>query len=413
MHRPTQRALALAVQLPSQSPSEVSTSMSELQQLAHGLGIQVVHQVVQRRPTATSPSLLGEGKLDELARLVAELKVEQVLVDGALGPGQQRQLEQALEVGVMDRTAVILRIFEQRAGTRQARLEVELARLRYELPRVRDDQTLGDREGGGGRAGRGNSNVELAKQRLRERIAAVRSELDAIEASTERRRAQEHDVFRVAFVGYTNAGKSSLMRALTGSEVLVEDKLFATLSPTVRPLLPRTTPPILVSDTVGFIRNLPSELVASFRSTLDEAKDAGLLLLVVDAADTEWRDQLRVTHETLDLIGVARAHRRVVLNKVDRLDPGERAKLATELPEGLQISAHRKEDAAVLRAVLVDAVDGELVTRTLEVPWAKAGVIAELRGQLRVVSEESGARLSLTVRAHPAVLARLERRLAE
>ena len=256
----TPRAIVLAVQLPPQSDTDVAVSLSELEQLASGLGIRVVHTAIQKRATRTSPTLVGEGKLQELASLTGGVHAiaEMLLVDGELSPGQQRNLELALGVEVLDRTAVILRIFEQRAQTREARLEVEIARLQYETPRVRDDHAADDREGGGGRGGKGHTNVELAKQRNRERLAELRRELAEVQASAATRRMRRKDALRVALVGYTNAGKSSLMRALSGSDVLVEDKLFATLGTTVRSLSPETTPPILVSDTVGFIKNLPS-----------------------------------------------------------------------------------------------------------------------------------------------------------
>jgi len=328
-------------------------SLSELEQLASGLGIRVVRTVIQKRSARTSPALVGEGKLRELASLRASVIAERVLVDGELSPGQQRNLELALGVEVLDRTAVILSIFEQRAQTREARLEVEIARLQYETPRVRDDHAIDDREGGGGRGGKGHTNVELAKQRNRERLAELRRELAEVQASAATRRMRRKDTLRVALVGYTNAGKSSLMRALSGSDVLVEDKLFATLGTTVRSLSPATKPPILVSDTVGFIKNLPSELVASFRSTLDEAHEAGLLLLVVDAADPEWREQLRVTRDTLEAIGASGVASRVLLNKIDRVDAETRAALALEVPDALQLNAYAPEDIRRLHEVLV------------------------------------------------------------
>src|SRR5690606_36997482 len=238
-----------------------------------------------------------------------------------------RTLEVAFAAEVLDRPAVILRVFEARARTREAKLEIELARLVYELPRIRDDHSLGDREGGGGRASRGHTNVELAKQRARERIAALREELARAESIAERRRRVRADRFRVALVGYTNAGKSSLMRQLTGSEVLVEDKLFATLGTTVRPIVPPLAPPVLVIDTVGFIDRLPHSLVASFRSTLAEAHDAQLLLHVVDASDPAFRAQAKVTEQVLAEIGAGDTPTWLVLNKADRLTADQRAAL--------------------------------------------------------------------------------------
>jgi GTP-binding protein HflX len=204
------------------------------------------------------------------------------LVDGELSPRQQRALELALETEVLDRTAVILRIFELRAQTQRARLEVEIANIAYALPRQRDDESVRDKQGGGaGRGERGHTATTLAKQQLRERLARLRKELLALQEIDDHRRGARgaQRPARVALVGYTNAGKSSLMRALTTSRGLVEDKLFATLSVTTRALVPETRPQIVLSDTVGFIQRLPHELVASFRATLDEARDAELVLL--------------------------------------------------------------------------------------------------------------------------------------
>jgi GTP-binding protein HflX len=231
----------------------------------------------------------------------------------------------------------------------------------HQLPRVRDDENKRDKQGGGaGRGERGHTAVELVKQQLRERLAKLRKELSELQdAADNKRRGRKNDAARVALVGYTNAGKSSLMRALTGSEVLVEDKLFATLNVTTRPLHPPSAPAVVVTDTVGFIQRLPHELVASFRATLDEARDAERILIVVDVSDPAWRDQLRVTQETLESIGV-RVPQRIVLNKIDRTRITERLGLALELPDALQICAHEPEDIAELRAAILDSVDTDL-----------------------------------------------------
>ncbi|MDY7232499.1 GTPase HflX [Hyalangium rubrum] len=417
-------AILVAIQLPHVTDSEVTTSLSELERLVSSLGIRVLGTTLQKRANATSLSLLGEGKVRELATLTggpggdpqppsARSEIANlVVIDTELTPGQLRNLELALGVDVLDRTAIILRVFEQRAQTREARLEVEIARLLHEAPRIRDDASLGDREGGGGRGGRGHSNVELAKQRNRERVAALRRELEGARAAQEARRARRKDTPRVALVGYTNAGKSSLMRALTGSDVLVEDKLFATLGTTVRALQPETTPRILVSDTVGFIKNLPHGLIASFRSTLDEAHDAGLLLYVVDAADPELRNQLELTRHVIEEIGASEIPSRVLLNKIDRVSPEERHRLAAELPEALHLSAHDAGDMQRLRETLIAFFDEAWASEHFDVPYARSGLLGELRTSVRIMSEEYTERgMRLGVRGPPAVLARLRQLL--
>lgn len=411
-------AILIAVQSPETSDLDQQRSLAELEHLVRGLGYSVHASFVQKRPTRSAPTYVGEGKLRELAALTGGLgEVPRgpavarahrddlvVVADDELGPGQLRNLEAALGVEILDRPAVILRVFEARAQTREAKLEVELARLAYELPRIRDDHSLGDREGGGGRASRGHSNVELAKQRARERIATLRGELARVVDSAERRRRARGERFRVALVGYTNAGKSSLMRSLTGSDVLVEDKLFATLGTTVRPIVPALAPPVLVIDTVGFLDRLPHALVASFRSTLAEARDAQLLLHVVDAADPAFRRQAQVTEQVLADIGAAATPTWLVLNKVDRLAPDARAALALELPHAIQLSARDPRDGSVLRDRIAAFFADQLVEATLSIPYARQGAFAALRDRIHVVHEHYADAIEVTVRAPPDVL---------
>jgi GTP-binding protein HflX len=305
-------AILIALSDPHQLADRVASSAIELTRLARGLGIEVVRTVVQARSQGALTALLSEGRLRELAELTggpgpvapnapapetSAPLVDMVLVDGGLSAGQQRTLELALGVEVLDRTGVVLRVFEQRAQSREARLQVELARVLYQAPRIRDEHGLGDREGGGGRGGRGHSNVELRKQANRERAAELRRVLERIPQQAELRRQRRAELPQVALVGYTNAGKSSWMRALSGSQVRVEDAPFVTLDTTVRSIAGTR---LLVSDTVGFLADLPHELVASFRATLEEARHADLLLVVADASDPDFHQQLQD----------ARAHRR-------------------------------------------------------------------------------------------------------
>lgn len=311
-------ALALLLERPTGSPPSC-----ELFRLASTLGVRVTDYELVARAKPRAATFLGSGRLADLASRIGAIppaaeddeettdtgrqatpppkpNYDLVLVDAHLSPRQQNQLEDGLGVPVLDRTAVILNIFESRAQTREARLEVELARLRFDLPRVRQTGTGDDRRGGGGRGERGHTNVQLEKMRIRDRIATIARDLAALQQQDDARRTQRAEVWTAALVGYTNAGKSTLMRNLTGADVLAEDKLFATLGTTVRRLHPAATPPILVCDTVGFIRALPHELVASFHSTLDQAHTARLRLLIVDASDPEWRQQLACVRETLD-----------------------------------------------------------------------------------------------------------------
>ena len=426
-HHASRRALVIAVQQPGESDEELHSSLVELERLANTLGIGVVSQEIQKRRKPSSDTFVGSGKLDQLARLTGgsgvvsareddqpdnqpetnresgERPVADVaLVDAELKPRQHRSLELALGVDVFDRTSLILQIFEKRAQTRAARLEVEIARLQYELPRLRDDGSGDDRRGGGGRGERGHTNVELGKERIRDRIAELKRELDAEQETAESRRERRQQAFQVVLVGYTNAGKSSLLQALTDSEVLVEDQLFATLGTTVRRLQPSTTPPILVSDTVGFIKYLPHELVASFRSTLDEAMDAQLILLVVDVSDPDWRDQLQVTRETLSSIGASSIATRLVFNKVDRIDGELRRRLQREFPRARQMSAFEPDDISALREELIEVHDMGLCEESIFIPFDDGHLLGEIYEQARVVEEkhdDRGRVLRLRARA--------------
>lgn len=251
-------AILLAIG-PAAAPNH--DTVIELSSLLVDLGFQVVDVVRQRRPTHRGAELIGPGALDKLEALIEQQRALAqnpltLVIVGQASPGQLRWLEQATEVPVIDRTEVILRVFESRARTRLAHLEIELAGCIHELPRIRDDRSLDGKQGGGGRGGRGHTNVELAKQRLRKRIADLRKSIAAQRLQRQRTAERRRGLPRVALIGYTNAGNSSWMRALTGSTVLVEDKLFATLDTTVRALARNPGPRILISDTVGFMGDL-------------------------------------------------------------------------------------------------------------------------------------------------------------
>lgn len=384
-----------------------AASQAELVRLLEGLGFEIVGTLAQRR-RPDAGNLLGAGQHVELrahldaARAAAPGAELHLAVDANLAPGQAHFLERTFEVPVLDRAAVILRIFERRARTPTAFLEIELARLRWALPRVREIEAARDRTGGGGGRGeRGASNAELARQRMRARIAELREKLEKLVASDEERRARRAGR-RAALVGYTNAGKSSLMRALTGADVLVEDAPFATLGATVRTLAPPASPPIFVTDTVGFIRNLPHELVASFRSTLAEAREASLLVHVVDGSDPEWPAQMRTTRESLAAIGAGDLPELLVFNKADGMTAEQRAAIASAHPEALVVSAHDPDDVLRLREAIVATLDASLEGALLDVPHAQARRLGEIRERAHVLAEtwtETGVRLSVRAAA--------------
>jgi GTP-binding protein HflX len=347
------------------------------------------------------------------APLPKEQRAGVVLVDHDLSPSQAKNLENATGAEVIDRSGVILAIFQRHARSREARLQVEIARLQYVAPRLREAALGQDRQGGGiGGKGAGESSAELDRRKIRDRIAELRQELAAIERESSTRRKRRGELSKVALVGYTNAGKSSWMRALTGSEVLVQDKLFATLDTTVRALQPETTPRILVSDTVGFIKKLPHDLVASFRSTLDEARECDLLVHVVDAADAAFPSQIAVTREVLADIGADQSPSLLVLNKSDRLSPEERARLAAEHPRALLLSSRDRADVARLHAAIAAHFEQDMAEAELVVPYAKSKLVAEAHAHTRVLREAHEADgTHLHLRATPEQLAKLRAQL--
>ncbi len=443
---PTPRAVLVGIQLPDVTDVAHEASLEELGRLVKTLGYDVVATVSQRREGTGAATLLGSGKLEELAALTGgtgvvgsmapppkakarqrfEVRVDLVappepapssapkpgfvIVDHELSPSQIRNLERATGAAVLDRTGVIVEIFHRHANTREAKLQVEMARLKYVAPRMRESATGGGRQQG---PGAGETALDLDRRKIRDRLSELKEQLDAVQRDGDQRRTSRRDQLRVALVGYTNAGKSSLMRALTGSEVLVEDKLFATLDTTVRALQPETRPRVLVSDTVGFIKQLPHDLVASFRSTLAEALEASLLLYVVDASDPTHEAQLEVSRTVLREIGADAVPSRLVLNKMDRVDAAGRAALLDKHPDAILLSAHAADDVGALRDTIIAFFEAAMVEDVLVLPYAKQALIGEVYESARVLSEthdESGR--VLRIRGLPAAVARLQRHVA-
>ena len=445
--KPTPLAVLVGIQTPEIDDVAHEASLEELGRLVKTLGYEVVGCVSQRREGTGAGLLLGSGKLAELAALTggtgvvgtmapppkskarlrfegggdqadaesddaaAGRRPEFVIVDHELSPSQIRNLERATGAQVLDRTGVIVEIFHRHANTREAKLQVEMARLKYVAPRLRESASGGGRQQG---KGAGETALDLDRRKIRDRLSELKEQLEAVQRDGDQRRVARRDQLRVALVGYTNAGKSSLMRALTGSQVLVEDKLFATLDTTVRALQPETRPRVLVSDTVGFIKQLPHDLVASFRSTLAEALQASLLLYVVDASDPTYEAQLEVSRTVLREIGADVVPSRLVLNKMDRVDATARAALIEKHPDAILLSAHAPADVGALRETIIGFFEAAMVEDVLVLPYAKQGLIGEVYDTARVLSEEyNETGRVLRVRGLPSAIARLQRSLAE
>lgn len=432
------RAIVAAVQLPHVSDQEFEASLNELRELAKTLGFTVVHTFIQKRYGFDTFAYLGEGKRQEIVAYVsadqaqemasnqiAPAPIDMLLVDHEISPSQARNLELAVGCEVMDRTMVILEIFHRNARSRAARAQVEIARLGYMAPRLREAAKLAgpqgrQRSGQGGR-GSGESHTELDKRKIRDRIAELQKEITAMEAErkTQRaRRLERQGIASVALVGYTNAGKSTLMRALTGSEVLVANKLFATLDTTVRTLHPEGVPRVLVSDTVGFIKNLPHGLVASFKSTLDEALDAALLLHVIDASDPGFERQLEVTDLVLREIHADDVPKLRIFNKIDHVGDETAqiecaAALREKYPDCIVMSARNPEDVAQLHKTIMAFFQQDLVEAELFLPWSAQQLRKDIFSRCEVMSEtadELGA--SFTVRGEPEIIQQLSDQLA-
>ena len=414
------RALMLAVQLAEVSDREFEGSLAELGELARTLGLEVVGTLTQKRGAFDPAAYLGSGKREELRAIVGPPEspsCEFLLVDHELSPSQARNLEKETGCEVLDRTQVILEIFHQHARSRAARAQVEIVRLQYLSPRMREGGKGKDRQRGGiGGKGAGESALELDRRKIRDRIAELTVEITAMDAERQTQRARRSSgsgIARVALVGYTNAGKSTWMRALTGSEVYVANKLFATLDTTVRPLVPETVPRILVSDTVGFIKNLPHGLVASFKSTLEEALEAELLLHVVDAADPELDRRLEVTQAVLAEIGAADVPRILVLNKMDLVPEEARVALTRRWPDAFQLSAKNADDLVTLRQKLVAHFSDRLVEEELRVGWDQQRLRGDIFASCQVIAERADNDAAwFRVKASPEVLAKLRALLA-
>lgn len=335
-------------------------------------------------PEAESPEEVTSAPTQELADVL--------IVDCELSPSQIRNLESASGVKVLDRTGVIIEIFNRHANTRAAKLQVEIARLKYIAPRVRELAVHEDKQVGGGGKGAGETSIELDRRRIRDRVKELRLELNAIGEEQEMRRSRRENEKKVALVGYTNAGKSSLMRALTSSEVYVADKLFATLDTTIRTMQPESRPKVLISDTVGFIKKLPHDLVASFKSTLDEALNASLLYFVVDSADPAFRSQLEVTKKVLEEVGAKDIPSRVVLNKVDCLSPEELESLKSEFSDAHFISTRSQDDINMIRQSLIAFFEESMIEFEFLIPYDIQGPIGDIRQKMKVLTEEYGDR---------------------
>ncbi len=395
-------------------------SIRELSRLAETAGSVVLDALVQRRSRPDAATYVGAGKARELAEIVASVGADTVICDGELTPGQLRSLEGTVKVKVVDRTALILDIFAQHARSKEGKAQVELAQLQYLLPRLRGwgeslSRQAGGRVGGSGGIGTrgpGETKIETDRRRIRTRISRLRREIGEMSVGREVQRGQRrrHEIPSVAIAGYTNAGKSSLLNRLTGAQVLVDDSLFATLDPAVRRARTPSGWPYTLTDTVGFVRHLPHQLVDAFRSTLEEVTDADLILHVVDGSDADPRSQLTAVREVLAEIGAGDVPELVVINKADSADPLDVEGLRLAEPQAVVVSARTGDGIDALLADVERLLPRQYREVSVVVPYSRGDLLSRVHDEGEVLTiAHSGAGTELTARVPLGLAAEFDR----
>jgi len=384
------------------SAAQADAAMAELAQLAETAGSEVCDSLIQRRDKPDASTYIGSGKVSELKDIIAATGADTVICDGELSPGQLIALEKAVNVKVVDRTALILDIFAQHATSREGKAQVTLAQMEYMLPRLRGwgeslSRQAGGRagsNGGVGLRGPGETKIETDRRRIRERMARLRREIKGMKQArdTKRHRRRATPVPSIAIAGYTNAGKSSLLNRITGAGVLVQNALFATLDPTTRKAELPDGRSVVFTDTVGFVRHLPTQLVEAFRSTLEEVVDSELLLHVVDGSDAFPLRQIEavrlVINDVVEEQNAERPRELVVINKVDVADPVVLTELHHALPDAVFVSAETGEGVDELLRQIMDIVASGDTEVTLDVPYTRGDVVARVHAEGAVVDEQ-------------------------
>ncbi len=364
-------------------------SLEELESLLGTLGATLKERMLLTLRRISPATYIGAGKLEEIKKLCEEEGLESVVIDAELSPKQLKNIEKVLNIPTIDRAGIIIEIFSRHARTKEAKTQVELARLEYLLPRLSHFWTHFEKQRGGiGQKGMGESQLEVDRRLLKDRMKTLRSRLKMIEVERNVQRAGRKNVLKVALVGYTNAGKSTLLNALTQSNVLAENKLFATLDASVRALDPFSHPPLVAIDTVGFISRIPPGLIASFRSTLEELQDADLLLHVVDASSRYSKEQYEVTEEVLRELHLEAKPRIAVMNKVDLIkSKGDLNRLRVSTPhlnrdvqkQVLRVSAINPEDVNRLRQLIVDHFTAKLELWEVVIPYSESKLESQIQ----------------------------------
>ncbi len=383
------------------------SSMEELEALLETAGGVCVGSVLQNKDTPDPRTFIGEGKTAEVKELVQNAGADMVIFDNALSPSQQRALTEDLGVPVIDRSALILDIFAQRAQTKEGRLQVELAQYQYLLPRLIGMwKHLERQEGAIGTRGPGETQLESDRRHIRRKISKLQEELEQVRRvrATQRLRREKNEVPVVAIVGYTNAGKSTLLNRLTGADIPANNRLFDTLDTTTRTLEISDTCTVLLSDTVGFIRKLPHHLVEAFKATLEELEYADLLLHVIDASNPEWRSQVEIVEQLIQELGAGKTPRIDVFNKCD-LYTGD---IVPHGPEIVSVSARTGQGMDALLSMIGDRLDAGAHRVVLRLPYDQGGLLDLLHRQAKVEQVEYGEAIEVTAVCTPVQLGRLK-----
>jgi GTP-binding protein HflX len=400
---------------PKRGPKrEADESLDELEQLADTAGAEVVFRVVQEREKPAPATFIGRGKLKSLGEFVSEKEIDLVIFDDDLTPVQQRNVEDIVRTKVVDRTGLILDIFAQRARTREGKLQVELAQMEYLLPRLVGKGTLLSRLGGGiGTRGPGEMKLEIDRRRIREKISHIKKDLEAIRKHRRLYRAKRQSVPVpvAALVGYTNSGKSTLLNSLTNAGVFCENRLFATLDPTTRRIELPNGRRVLLSDTVGFIRKLPHQLVEAFKATLEEVSEADLLLHIIDASHSDWMEQAEAVDKILAELELAEKDIICVYNKIDRFKNKNRVKiLLRQKPGSVAISALRGEGIGGLLEAVEQKTANNVLDVTLSIPHKNQSVLSQIHELGKVThTRYLDDRIEVKARLSYQPLARLEK----
>jgi len=397
-----EKALLVGVIQPGMTESLIHEHLDELELLAETAGAKIAGRITQRVSKINPATFIGKGKAEELLNQAKELDVKLIVFDDELSPGQMKNYHKISDnVKVLDRSGLILDIFHKHAKTKEARTQVDLAYMEYLLPRLTRQWTHLERQMGGigTRAGMGETQIEIDRRLIRTRISKLKKELIRIEKERDTQSYRRQSEFRVSLVGYTNAGKSTLFKALTGSDVYIQDQLFATLDTTVRQIKINETHPILLSDTVGFIRKLPHNLVASFKSTLKEVLEADLILVMLDISSSQIEDHFQTIENVLKEMGAQEIPQILVLNKVDLISDGNMIeKRQREFPNSVTVSAQQHLRLSELKSRILGKMEENFQTIDLEFSYDQGKTIAHAQEGVDVLKreyEETGVKLRI------------------